>query len=805
MGAYEILSLFLQPIMQYLQGSVNSGVVLPQLLMVLGMSSPSMPLSMQNDYFGPLDGIDQYQTVQMETGLVMDEMKQPVAGARVVVYVRDSMQQKMPMVIEKAVETETDGEGKYSVDIYSIMSEYGGEPFVVIQKEGYGLGWADWYEIDSTIVLKQPAVLEGSVIDQNGNYISGAYVHALLLVPDKIDSDMIVALSSTDLLTVMTDGYGRFSISNIPVDATAEFFVQGPENSHLPLMTMKPDETASRGQFKAGELEIDLRVSAATSSIHCTVIDQENGSAQSEIVLLVSGRSFNGESIYMTLTTEADGTVKIPVVAGSFSISLLDTFGSSPWSANPVLVNIGENENTFITFPMSRSASLEITVKDDRGGELLSEVVVKIRNVETGQIYEEMIFGDFGGQFTLPAGRYEVTQLLRGGYVFAGELPTVMLAPGQQARLDLEMTGIAEATIFLKGPSGEPLRGVRVHTIPGDSPIYVSDEQGRVVVDRDEVEGSHFNSLFTLEEDEYDIPMLVASSPNLNLATIVEIPLNSPELEVELQPGFVITGKVVDELGMPLENVFVSLDADLAPHPKGWVRDPVAPPPSFPIQVCLTDYQGKYRFSGVAHGYNYQVKVVKEGTQQSPVLVTDDAGYINPNLKRNMSPAQIQSRTTMNMRRATHLLNEGQDLILVDQIVCVAANLAIAGVVMDEMGHPLPMATVKITSRAVKHPFTDQMTDAMGRFRFDQLPKGKVHVNVQYHEKIPGWYYSSLMDIEAGDEDLYIIMRPTDKKPPREIKKPAVDGGLVQFKVVERDRQIPLRAASIKVEGDRVS
>ncbi|KPK77110.1 MAG: hypothetical protein AMJ79_04310 [Phycisphaerae bacterium SM23_30] len=808
MTSYSLLALFIHPVVQFFNGVLFAGTGLPQILFTLSLNVSMMPMSVQNEFWTP-PAVEQYQSAYLHTGRVLDEKKQAVPGARVVVYVRQNIDYKIPTALKILAETETNGEGKFFLDMFSILQDISTEPFIVVHKEGLALGWAEWYALgddpESAIILKRPTVLEGSVADQHGNFISGTKVRALLFVPDQITSWLMVAMASTDLLAATTDGYGKFSIPNIPWDATAEFLVRAPQKSHIPLMTCKPDVPIPEGQFKAGALGINLNVLTPSGSIMCRVVDQDTGSTLPEISVSVEGQTFADVPIRMTMTSDNDGNIDIPVVGGYYSISLVETIGSPRWAANPAQVTIGDNENVNITFPISRSALLELTLRDRKSGYLLSDVQVELRSLESQQTYENVIWGEPVSRFYLPAGRYEITKLLKSGYASSEELPSFVLKSGQTVSLDLKLDGTAQAIIFLRGPSEEPLAGVKIHAIPGDSPVYISDEQGRVVISQEEAKTTHFRNLFTLETDMFDIPMLVASSAPLNLGVIVQIPQNTPTMQVTLKPGFVISGQVVDDLGMPLENVVVALDAELAPHPFGWIRDTNAPPPNFPIQTCLTDYQGNYLFSGVAHGYNYRVTISKEGTRQDPILVTDDPEYINPNLKKNMSPEQIQSYIDRQKPRLPNLLEANQDHIRLERTVCLPANLALAGVVVDEMGHPLPEATVKIKSRGIELPFTNQKTDEKGRFRFENLPPGEIHLNVQYLETIPGWYYSSMADVPAGDENIYIIMCPTDKKPQSEIKEPATDGGLVQVKVIDAVRQTPIKSAAIYFEGDNVS
>ncbi len=240
---------------------------------------------------------------------------------------------------------------------------------------------------------------------------------------------------------------------------------------------------------------------------------------------------------------------------------------------------------------------------------------------------------------------------------------------------------------------------------------------------------------------------LVAYNKKRNLAVGVEIEPEASTLDIQLKPGVVLTGKVVDGDGKGIEKASIFI----------YLRTSDWRPDSY-MYAMRTDDEGRFEIRALPPGYDY-------------VLYVYNSGY----------------RTVQTEVRFADVRNNRVDAI---SIVHLRGQHSVSGVVVDVDGKPVPHVIVWCSSK--DQPYRQAATGTDGRFTIDGIFKGRVMIQAySYRHKLGGFTYA-----EAGATDIRIVL---DKKgrPPAKGRGcfPAetdvwVNGALVQISKVVRGQAV---------------
>jgi formylglycine-generating enzyme required for sulfatase activity/protocatechuate 3,4-dioxygenase beta subunit len=192
-----------------------------------------------------------------------------------------------------------------------------------------------------------------------------------------------------------------------------------------------------------------------------------------------------------------------------------------------------------------------------------------------------------------------------------------------------------------------------------------------------------------------------------NLAAIVEINKDTDTIDVVLQRGGTLTGKVVDSAGKGIEKAVVTMRLK---GPNGIEE--------YTGFSDRTDAEGKFDIRAIPLGHQY-------------ILITRSRGY-------GMTRTEIDSGNVSNNR------------IDAGSIVLVRGQLTVSGIVVDVNGKPV--ADIGVYCHGKGQPGSSTVTDANGKFKLDGIFKGRVTVMAGKYQ-----LYGSV-DVEAGANNIKVVL-----------------------------------------------
>lgn len=275
----------------------------------------------------------------------------------------------------------------------------------------------------------------------------------------------------------------------------------------------------------------------------------------------------------------------------------------------------------------------------------------------------------------LEGGRSFSLRISRPGYVSAS-------APGVEAPtaepLRIELRPARSLSLRVLDPERRPVAGARVSQIEvRETGAGKASSSSWSAVGLGETDKEGRAVLSELEPGELRLLVRAQGYRPAELPGVRILEEEEPEpLEILLEPGALLEGRVLDGRGEPMARVQMRV---LPPDPGSRPR---------PMISALTEEDGRYRFDGLGPG-EHQVEAEHWPSQRHArgEIVLGESGTYRLDLR-------------------------------------LPAGVAVAGSVLDENGVPLPGAWVTLTRDDSSEPDLPASSVAGGAFRFEAVPDG---------------------------------------------------------------------------------
>lgn len=555
---------------------------------------------------------------------------------------------------------------------------------VVVRKPGFATTWSSYLAPTNKFpserfVLSPPGALGGLVVDENDKPVADAEVFVSLAMEEVRSTrgyrrfNSLTGEPARRCFSARTDANGRFRIEGFPINAVAQLTAKVPGKVVQEPSLARP--TFDSGMYRAGDENVKLVLEPAGVIEGRAVVGETGQPVAGAVLWLV-------EDAPVLLSTPPlrsarsghDGAFQITdVPSGSYRI--LARFGTGPvgdWVADSVRVKIEPGQtNRDVKVVAIRGGILEVTVLDKTNRKPIPRVPVGA----TKQGFWDGAVSDSNGIVTLrlPPGEY---QLAAAKQTWGQVTAAVTVEPGKTNRVKLELTPPLKLTGMVRYPDGAPAAGLEVILAgAGSRPVW---SEVRTDV----------NGRFELEWNPWERKPAGAACWVLirdverNMVVTREFDENSPQLELTLEPGAIVTGRVECE-GKPVTNLNATLVLST-----GDARVPLS------TVNARSNMPGRFEITAVPPGHSCAVSVSAPGFSEK---------YIE-----------------IGVPKSNH--------VELGTITLKPANLRLAGQVLDLDDQPVAGAVVHVVGG--EQPRVSAWTDTAGRFSFESVSEGTVQLMV---------------------------------------------------------------------------
>jgi beta-lactamase regulating signal transducer with metallopeptidase domain/protocatechuate 3,4-dioxygenase beta subunit len=487
-------------------------------------------------------------TVNM-SGRVIGLDDQPVPGASVLVhYVTPARE-----VATKQVVSAEDGSFEVTFEILDRAHWVS----VEARKPGLGLGWVSPAADELTVVMKRAVACEGTVTDPAGQPIAGAMVSVRSLArPPQVFGNItrreVLSYGNDPLLTVATDAQGRFEFVDLPQGESVLLSAEGVGLEHVWL----PDDVPTDSR----DVEIVLHKEAVITGrvVH-------NGQPLANVTVTAWPRGLGAPQ---RASTDERGQYRIGHLGpGAWGILVDPPDGLLGPAIDSIALQAGQvaaNQDVALT-PGGLLRGTVVWADTGEPAERAEVFAQGPSRPEWCDLAESTSVGEDGTfELRVAPGRNTVHCAPPTELLFTD--PTVQVTP---RRRDIDVSegqtiaGIAFTVTRKVQPvvrgrvvdaEGQPVAGVRVGSTH-DTGVFGStlDEQFTAVSNAD----GQFE-LSIRRPEEHDGWPVLAMDRERGLAGMARLPANRvPEEPVELkvEPGGYVTGRIVDTDGRPAKGV----------------------------------------------------------------------------------------------------------------------------------------------------------------------------------------------------------------------------------------------------------
>ena len=641
-------------------------------------------------------------------GKVVDAEGQPIAGARLSLYQITYDNAANTAESKLTGEVTTAGEGIFSLKA-SVESASYQSGYIVAEKEGLALGWADWDMRDNQqqdIILGEPKELGGMVVDEAGKPVPDADVSVwLIVVGEGQDQQSLGRPVAEKLLTAATDASGRFTFTNIPADATVDFIIR--KAGRATLRTYRSTGYANQKMtFTPGQAGIKL-VLSAEARVQGTVVVKETGNPVAGTKLIVKtqeNRPLFGQELVIS---KDDGIFSIDALtAGSYLVQLVRSQERpADWVAEPVNVTLDVGQTkTDVRIELSKGGFLEVLVTEAGINKPLDKASVSIRDEKYKRWLSAKSGEDGIARIRLMPGGYQLSGVYREGYMGDRHEEAVTIKKDSTKRVTRALSEMPKINGVVRDTAGNLVEGVNVKILPGGREETTSDSKGKFEVS--------WNPGMWGSDERESVFCLVARHEKRNLAAAVEISEDTKTLDIRIKSGVTFTGSVVDTNGRGIPGAQV----------RAMLRVSNWGSPLSKEQV-KADENGNYELRAIPAGHNYSISASAKEYGQKDI----DA----------------------------HTDNAVDNQLDIETLTLPSANLSVSGKIVDAQGKAVPDARVEGSGEDQPRPNT--LTNERGNFILDGLCEGKVYIRADISRG--GKRLSARVHTDAGASGISIVIR----------------------------------------------
>jgi uncharacterized GH25 family protein len=580
----------------------------------------------------------------------------------------------------------------------------------VARKEGLAMSWAFWSmreDVEREVVLTDPKRLGGMVVDQNEKAVAGATVFIAAGNTGEQDGERqsITGPLSRRLLRTTTDEAGRFTIDGLPADATFE--VGAEKRGYGTVTSFNLQDRSSALQYSAGDEDVTL-VMPIEARIEGRVLEEGSDKPVAGIAMVAKGANIISYFQGAPVLSQEDGTFAVDSLSP-------DTYTVGPavpegrladWVAAPVKLTLGAGQvSKDVTVKVSKGILFEMHVAETGTGKPIEGASVHIRSEQAQQWLSGRTNEDGVARIRVMPGRYLISGVYKQGYASDARQETVTIDENVNQRMERKLKEAPKVRGMVYDPAGKPLEGADVRIMPGGGEDVVSDSQGGFEIVWNPgywgIEGTTF--------------CIVARHEQRNLALAMEIAVGKKELDLKLEPGVVLCGKVVDPDGKAIAAARVNTMLNVSNWGSSLARR----------KQITTDDDGAFEIKAVPGHHKYDITANADGYGST--------------------------------RTNVHADNAVEGRLDVGELTLLVANLSVSGKIVDKQGNPVGGAQIESSGWGDGQPDRCTATaDGEGIFTLDGVCEGKINLRVEANQD--GKRLSARVVTNGGASDTKIVV-----------------------------------------------
>jgi uncharacterized GH25 family protein len=640
---------------------------------------------------------------------VVDAQGRPVAGARLELYreatTSMSDEDKAPTLLQRRT-ADTNGAATFSVTNQGVVR-------LVVRKQGLSLGWASRFsafglfasraEDAVTVTLTHPSAVSGVVQDASGKPVRGVQVWVGNAFRSEEYyggqfSELLTSQQGKQYLAARTGADGKFQIGGLPSDATLTLAVFKPglalDQAFEPYLN--PDNL----RFHAGQSNIVLTLKPG-GVIEGRVVRGTTGEPLARARVSVGGTWFGGAAPAHS-TTGPDGVFRLADLSpGNYALQANpDTNRFPDWVCSSVEVTVETGRtNGDVKITAVQGGLVEVTVTDEATGQPIEDASVTAYDEAAGRLAQASVRGVT--RLWLPPGDCRIAVFKSGMRPYQSP---ISVARGETNRLAVAL----EAAPILRGTvtdaEGKPAAKAVVTLLPFNQGAGRADAQGHftLILNGQGPMRGQFQHLIVARD----------LARNLAVALPIDIDEDATNFDLRLAPGISVAGQAVDPKGKPVAGAQVQMmvQSERATTPIG----------SSPTRA---DADGRFEIPALPADGRYQVVV--------------------------------SAKSFGTVSRSGIVLESGSHRVQLDPFELPVADQRVAGVVLDSDNKPVAGARVAVFGES--QPRQNTLTDAQGRFAFDQVCAGALNLSAN----VPRVQRYGNASAQAGDTNITIQLGTT--------------------------------------------